>query len=219
MLALLYLHTHSCYDIDAAPVGSTFTIDPNACFAFSNASVFAGVNVTVTLAEHSPNTFFGLNNSATKVLPDFVFVLHRALPHSESMSYETFTKPIPVLCSPHVDQGDLARVILPEGVVTEDKLEVSFETEFVENCEVYRTHFQSHGNCVRVVRHVPELESSTSALEVAVIGLGLVLGIALIAACIIFLTPLVHRNAVHEGGADRLPNEPIDDVDEFEDPE
>jgi hypothetical protein len=213
MLAFLLTAARACYHIDAIPTDATFTVDPNACFAFLNATVFRVANVTVTiaLAEHCPNTFFGLNHSDEKVLPESVVVTHGEVGDSEELDLAAFTRPIPVLCSPHVEKGDRELVVLPEGVETEDGLEVTLETELEEDCDAYRTHFGSAGNCIHVVRHVPELEFGASEFEVAAIGLGLVLGIVIIAACILFLTPLIHRHAVHEEARDLLPSEPLEE--------
>jgi hypothetical protein len=188
---LLTVRSSGCYYVDAAPRVFNFVVDPDACFAFANASVFAGLNVTITLPEVCTHTFFGLAASSPKVLPDFVFIGQAPLPVGDQIDYDAFSRPAPVLCSPNVEKGDVSRIVLPEGVVTDDSLEVTFETEFMEKCAVYAGHFNGTiGNCVQVVRKIQALDpEAISAWECAALGLGLVLSVGLIAACIVFLTP------------------------------
>jgi hypothetical protein len=201
MLPFLPSFSFGCYHLSAAPLTQHFIVDPDACFAFSNASVFAGVNLTITLNEISRKTFFGLDASPSKALPEIVFIAQGPIQKGEQVRYRDFNAAIPVLCSPHVEAADVSRIVFPEGVVTADGMEVTFEAEFVAKSEVYEEYFNGKsGNCIEVVRNIPEVHSDPIAVwATAMIGIGLVGLMLAFVGCIVRFTPKLVERAERDG--------------------
>jgi hypothetical protein len=198
MFLVLSAFVRCCYHLTGSISTSELSLDPDSCFAFFSAD-FRDRTISVYLSASPENGFFGTDTTDSNNLPVQVTVLDPEIPSTDDIDYEVFTRPIPVLCSPALKESDLERVVLPEGVITEDHAGVEYSVAFEQNSEAYNAQYGGEGNCIVVTRHIPDLETvGVTAGECVAMVLGLVLGMGLIAGCIIFLTPLVKKG---EGAA------------------
>lgn len=201
--ALLSAAACACYSLDAAPHGP-FVLTPDTCFAFhlsgSRAHAFSGQNLTVRLSVAATNTFLGFGANAT--LPTTVIIEHSLLPKSDAIDIAAFTAPIPVLCGPAIDAGDAMRLAFPDHVETEDSLAVAFGVSLEENNTAYLHEFGAPGNCMRVLRRIPTLDTvGVSVGECVAMVFGLALGAGVVGACIVFLMPHRMGEKGEKGGA------------------
>jgi hypothetical protein len=199
--ALVALSLCDCYSVTGSPRSEDFVIAPGTCFVFRNAMFEDSVNVTISLALVSNNTFFGTDTAAG--IPPHIVITHEDLPSSLSFDYDEFKKPIPIFCNPQVDASYRDNVEVPSDLKTHDKKAVIFELSFVQNHDFYTEHFGANGNCLLLTRDIPQLDvSDISAGECFGIVFGLVGGAIGIALAIVFVTPCLQGRGREDGAED-----------------
>jgi hypothetical protein len=199
--SILAMALSDCYNVAGSPLSTNFTIAPDTCFTFRNATLEAGVNVTISLAIVSSNTFFGTDTASG--IPSRILITHDHLPSSLHFDYDEFKKPIPVFCNPRIDANYSSSVEVPHDLKTKDGKHVTFELTFAENSQFYTEHFGANGSCLLLTRDIPQLDaSSVSAGECLALVVGLVGGAIAIALAIVFVTPCLQGRGLQDQSED-----------------
>jgi hypothetical protein len=186
MIPVLLSLAAGCYHFTGQPLKS-LVLDPDACFAFFGANL-QNITVNVTLNASPVEAFLGTDTDDAANLPH-VSVIETSIPSTARLDMRAFMRPVPVLCSPAVTESHLSLISLPMSVITADEVAVYYELQYEPHSSAYKTQYEKDGNCINVVRSIPDLEESGLTVgECVGIIIGLLGGTALIAVCVIFLT-------------------------------